>query len=237
VSVVAGDAGFVAVGEGPSGQSGVPAAVVLTSADGSRWTGLEDAAPFGFTSLAAAAFGDGQYLIGGVQFQLPDGGVTSAAWRSSDAKAWGAVAIADDQVVPGGSDGKPVFAEGTFMLRIARTPNGWIASGLATDAGTETMAQDVAIWTSSDGAAFRREPHRLAFEAGEGSSLNSAPSALAAWGSSVIIGGRTTGEVPTVWLSPAQPGGTEPSPRPPFVPPPSTDPSPCCDATPAPMAP
>ena len=233
-ALAAGDAGFVAVGEGASGQSGLPSAVVLTSTDGTRWTGIEDPDAFGFTSLQAAAFGNGQYLVGGVELERT-GAARPVMWTSTDLTAWQPVTIVDDVLVPGGSDGVPAFAEGAFVGRIGTTPGGWIATGLGTDARDESMAQDVAIWRSTDGVTFRREPHALAFEAGSASSLTYTPTGLAAWDGTVLVSGRSEGMLPTIWLTPARAGGSEPSPRPSPGGPRPTEP--CCDATPAPMAP
>jgi len=218
-----------------SDADGVPAAVVLISADGATWTGLADAAAFGATSLQAVAATADQVLVGGVELHPTTGAATPAIWASPDGGRWTRATVDDPRASSGGTDGQPDFFEGALVTRFVRTDGGWLAVGTGTDSRVDTMAQDLAIWQSADGRAFRRLDHALRFEAGVDPGFKYGPTGAAAWDGKLAISGIVTGPQGAVWLSPPRDGGTEPSARPSLAPPSEGSPEPRA-ATPAPMA-
>ena len=103
-----------------SDADGVPAAVVLISADGATWTGLADAAAFGATSLQAVAATADQVLVGGVELHPTTGAATPAIWASPDGGRWTRATVDDPRASSGGTDGQPDFFEGALVTRFVR---------------------------------------------------------------------------------------------------------------------
>jgi hypothetical protein len=233
--VVAGGPGFVAVGSILVGSMESKGAI-WTSTDGRTWERLPDSPELERSDLRAVAT-DGERLVATGWTSDAQRGLffVPSAWTSSDGTTWSRATVNDDELPLGGSTLGAL--EGAVMLAVTRTGDLWVSVGMALTARTDAMAADAAIWTSVDhGLIWHRVRHHPRFEAGMTTSTEFGATSVVAAGRQVIVVGRTTGPRTTVWISPPQPGGTEPSPRP-SMSRPSFEALPPPVATPAPPAP
>jgi len=233
--VVAGGPGFVAVGSTYVASMEAKALVWL-SRDGRAWEAVEDDEAFKMSELRAVGAHDGRLVATG-WFTDAETGLffTPSAWTSDDGTAWSRATVVDDHL-PDASSPEGAL-EGAVMMALARGRDGWIAAGTSVAAQGDLAAVDAAIWTSNaDGTRWERVPHEARFEAGMSTSLEFGASSVAVSGDRAVVIGRTEGPQTTSWISPAQAGGTEPSPRG-SAPPPTDVPVTGPIATPAPPVP
>ena len=233
--VVAGGPGFVAVGSILVGSMEAKG-VVWTSTDGRTWRRLPDRPEFERSELrAVAAHGDSLVATGWTSDLERGLFFVPSAWTSMDGATWRRATVNDDELPAHGS--LTGGLEGAAMIAVARTDDRWVSAGLALTNATDQSAADAAIWTSvDDGNSWERVPHDARLEAGMTGSTDLGASSIAVAGSHVIVVGRTEGPRTSVWISPPQPGGVSPSPRPPLRRP-TAETMPPNAATPAPPAP
>ncbi len=185
--VAANSAGLVAVGQkGPSDALG-PAAI-WTSTDGLRWDPVPDAAIFHEARLRAVT---AVPSIGFVAVGEDIAGDTGIIWLSKDGRAW----------TRAPSD--PVFGRPGIQVRmytVTPGPNGVVVAGTLTE-GLQYGA--AAVWTSTDGLSWKREPAGNEF-------LDTEMNATTTWnGRIVAVGDRGAPDAyqATAWLSPVGVGG------------------------------
>lgn len=232
--VVAGGPGFVAVGSELVG-SMEPKGAVWTSVDGEVWDRVEDRPEFEKGEPRAVAAEGSTLVATGWATDIERGIFFSpTAWTSTDGQSWRRAIVNDDTLPAGGSATGAL--EGAVMLSLARGPAGWVSAGTALEARSEAMTNDAALWTSADGVTWDRVPHDVLFEAGMSSGAEFGGLSVTAGADRTIVVGRTAGPQTTLWISPAQPGGSVPVPRP-SEREPSGVPGGGVDATPAPPAP
>jgi hypothetical protein len=221
--VAATDHGLIAVGSVLVG-SMEGKGIIWTSSDGLVWERLPDdpaferAEIFRVTSMGdrVVATGYGPSVERGL-FAMP------TAWTSADGRSWRRAVVNDDHLpvrAPLGS-GQAGDLEGAIMGPVRPTSNGWISAGQAWEfrdgatgpSGPRGAFGDLAIWTSADGASWRRvAPHRR-FELGVSDSLNfGGPTEIIAIDDRVFVYGWAAGSG-IVWTTPAASGGSEPPPR------------------------
>ena len=231
--VTAGGPGFVAVGSITVGSMEAEG-VVWTSVDGRTWDRVADRPEFVKSQLLAVKAHETKLVATGWTTDAErELFFTPSAWTSTDGLTWLRATVKDDSLPSGGlADGA---LEGAVMSALARGPAGWVSAGTALDAGPESMTQDVAIWTTDNGDVWQRVPPHRRFEAGISGSFRFGVSSVAASDDRVVVVGRTDGPQTTLWISPPQPGGSEPAPRPSVAV--ATDEPGGVVATPAPPAP
>jgi hypothetical protein len=181
--VAAGGPGLVAVGQtGPADTPGP--AVVWTSTDGLTWTRVPDDPVFHDGRMRAIA---NLPSIGLVAVGEDLAGDTGIVWVSKDGRTW-TRAPAD-----------PVFGRPGIQVRIYTVtagPTGVVAAGTL-DAGVQYG--EAAIWTSSDGLAWKREPDGPEF-------LDTEVTASTRWNDRIVaVGDRGAPDAyqATAWLSPS----------------------------------
>jgi hypothetical protein len=181
--VAAGGPGLVAVGQtGPADTPGP--AVVWTSTDGLTWTRVPDDPVFHDGRMRAIA---NIPSIGLVAVGEDLAGDTGIVWVSKDGRTW-TRAPAD-----------PIFGRPGIQVRIYTVtagPTGVVAAGTL-DAGVQYG--EAAIWTSSDGLAWKREPDGPEF-------LDTEVTASTRWNDRIVaVGDRGAPDAyqATAWLSPS----------------------------------
>ncbi|GAA0327922.1 hypothetical protein NE235_31685 [Actinoallomurus spadix] len=190
--VVAGPAGFVAVGGQTKNKTAQPA--VWTSPDGKKWA-LSPAAP-ALPQGAAAGSLTSVVARGGV---LVATGVTGAAGVTGPpaAGAPGSAAFAAVSA-DGGRSWQPVSlpgaGQGTAVTAVTATAHGFVLAG--------TAGSDVVLWTSPDGRTWRSSrPHGLGLD---GLGTQRLAGLTVVGGTLVAVGftGDASGDVPTLWRTP-----------------------------------
>jgi hypothetical protein len=181
--VAAGPNGLVAVGQTGSTDTPGPA-VIWTSSDGLNWSRVPNGPVFEGGRLRAVA---SVPSLGFVAVGEDIAGDTGIVWVSKDGRAWQRAS----------SD--PIFGRVGIQVRmyaVTAGPNGVVVAGTV-NAGVQYG--EAAIWTSSDGLAWRRVPDGPEF-------LDNEVNAAAAWNDRVVIvGDRGAPDAyqATAWLSPA----------------------------------
>jgi hypothetical protein len=180
--VAAGGPGLVAVGQtGPADDLG-PAAV-WTSADGLSWTRVPDGPVFQAGRMRAIA---SIPSIGLVAVGEDLAGDTGIVWLSKDGRTWTR------------SPADPIFGRSGIQVRIYTVtagPNGALAAGTL---DTGVQYGEAAVWTSSDGLAWKRAPDGPEF-------LDNEVTAATRWNDRVVaVGDRGAPDAyqATAWLSP-----------------------------------
>jgi hypothetical protein len=185
--VAAGPSGLVAVGQTGSTDTPGPA-IIWTSKDGLTWTRVPDGPVFEGGRLRAVA---SIPTIGFVAVGEDLNGDTGIVWVSKDGRSWRR-APAD-----------PIFGRAGIQVRMYAVTsglNGVVVAGTL-DAGVQYG--EAAIWTSSDGLAWKRVPDGPEF-------LDNEVNAAAAWNDKVVlVGDRGAPDAyqATAWLSPSGAGG------------------------------
>ncbi|MBO2450383.1 hypothetical protein J4573_24995 [Actinomadura barringtoniae] len=174
--------GFVAVGGRKAGEGRVrPAA--WTSPDGVRWTAA--AQPPVPPGMSAGGF-DQVAARGGLLVATGSGGAPFVGVSADGGRTWRAA-------VPTGAP------QATVLTGVVATAKSFLVAGVAGAPGR----QDVALWTSQDGIAWRQAPVRGGGLDGPG---DQRLTALAATGNDVTAAGLTAdyrGETPTLWRTTA----------------------------------
>jgi hypothetical protein len=138
--------GFVAVGSTPHGPAHRGA--IWTSADGSGWSRVPDAAMFAQASIEdVVTFRDRLYAVGFVSTTTLGVSPRAAVWSSDDGRTWTAVSTID-----GAADSQ--------MNAVVAGPRGLVA------VGSSAAPRGQAAWTSSDGVTWTRVPHSDALAPG-----------------------------------------------------------------------
>jgi hypothetical protein len=130
LSIAHGPAGWIAVGTADSANTQQP--VVLTSADGATWQGVNSTAftAPGISVMGVTASQNGYVVVGK---QMSNGRTFAAMWWSGDLRNW-------TGGMNGGLDGR---LEASAVYAVSATATGFVAAG--THGGCHT------IWTSADG--------------------------------------------------------------------------------------
>ena len=228
--VIAGGPGLVAVGTAQPGTGEEEKAAAWTSVDGTLWTRVQDGPPFANGAIGAVLNGPKGLLAVGHSLDSKTGALHPMSWTSPDGLSWTA-AVAG--IEPLRTDPPHAF-EGSAIADLARVSDGWLAVGGDIHFRTDGARQDIAMWSSSDGATWTRIPDQPEFQGGLGTSMQFGATVVAARNGEVIVIGATAGPHLTVWFSPPRPGGTTPAPLPSA--PPATA-TPAIQATPAPESP
>lgn len=180
--VTAAGKGYVAVGGRKAGEGRVQPAA-WTSPDGVRWTAA--ARPPVPPGVSAGGF-DRVAARGGLLVATASGGAPFVGVSADGGRTWRAV-------VPTGAP------QATVLTGVVATAKGFLVAGAAGAPGR----QDVALWTSQDGMAWRQAPVRGGGLDGPG---DQRLTALAAPGNDLVAVGLTAdyrGETPTLWRTTA----------------------------------
>ncbi|HEY0541157.1 MAG TPA: hypothetical protein VGD53_22500, partial [Actinoallomurus sp.] len=140
VGLTSGRAGWLAVGfDGPAPRR----PLILTSADGMRWSATARANVFKSADqvdTAAATSGPTGYVIVG------DDGPSAAVWHSADLKTWDR----GEGTTKDAMDGSP--GAGRWMHSVVSGPFGYVAVGGLNDPSVQNAPTGrPAVWTSADG--------------------------------------------------------------------------------------
>lgn len=181
--VAAGPNGLVAVGQTGSTDAPGPA-VIWTSSDGLTWSRVADGPVFAGGRLRAVA---SIPSLGFVAVGEDIAGDTGIVWVSKDGRAWSRVPT------------DPIFGRVGIQVRmyaVTAGPSGVVVAGTL-NAGVQYG--EAAIWTSSDGLAWKRVPDGPEF-------LDNEVNAATGWNDKVVlVGDRGAPDAyqATAWLSPA----------------------------------
>jgi hypothetical protein len=200
--VIAGGPGFVAVGS-VLVSSMEPKGAIWTSVDGSTWERLPDDPVFdGAELVSIARDGDG-LLAAGWRIDVESGWFFSPAiWRSADGTTWTRAAIDDPTMAPASPPPSgPGALQGAMVTHLSRGDAGWIAVGGDGRQDGEQLRQNVALWTSADGAAWQRRQDLAEPELGASSTiLFGTVTSNISGDRALIIGPGQAGT--SVWVSP-----------------------------------
>jgi hypothetical protein len=184
--VAAGPAGLVAVGQtGPADTPGPP--IIWTSKDGLSWSRVLEGRIFDGGRLRAVA---SVPSIGFVAVGEDLKGDTGIVWISKDGRSW--------QRTPA----DPIFGRVGIQVRMYAVTAGLGGVVVAGTLDAGVQYGEAAIWTSSDGLAWKRVPDGPEF-------LDNEVNAATAWNDKVIlVGDRGAPDAyqATAWLSPAGAG-------------------------------
>ena len=195
-AIAAGGPGFVVVGYGGGGDSGIDG--IWTSTGGGSWRRVLDSDVRGSFTFDVAADADGRLVVVGAA----DGGLRPAAWSSDDGIDW--------QRAPDG----PAIAEtgsvGEMRDVVALPDGGFAASG--------SLDGLPALWASADGTAWQRVPLGPAAERALSSVGSSAFSSIVVSDGALVLAGNDLGRRRAVFLTaeltpvvPPSDGSSQPS--------------------------